>query len=47
VLEEIMLGLMYELPDADNRGMDYVLDAAHVERPPRLADLRVKRKESA
>ncbi|MBX3386477.1 MAG: ATP-dependent Clp protease ATP-binding subunit ClpX [Phycisphaeraceae bacterium] len=47
VLEEIMMGIMYELPEVNNEGCEYVIDAHHVERPPRLAELRIKRKETA
>ncbi|RMH28500.1 MAG: ATP-dependent Clp protease ATP-binding subunit ClpX [Planctomycetota bacterium] len=48
VLDEIMLDLMYELPDRDNTGVEYVIDAPHVARGGlRLDDLRVQRKESA
>ncbi|MCC6321933.1 MAG: ATP-dependent Clp protease ATP-binding subunit ClpX [Phycisphaerales bacterium] len=47
VIEEVMIGLMYDLPEAANRGAEYVIDAGDVIKPPRLQDLRVKRKESA
>ncbi len=48
VMDEIMLELMYDLPDHDNTGVEYVIDeAAVVSRRARLEDLRVKRKESA
>jgi ATP-dependent Clp protease ATP-binding subunit ClpX len=47
VLEETMNGLMFELPEQDNRGAEYVIDAADVARPRRLADLRVSRRASA
>ena len=48
VLEEIMLPLMYELPDADNNGAVYVLDRADLEGEPGLASLRqTRQKESA
>jgi ATP-dependent Clp protease ATP-binding subunit ClpX len=47
VLEEIMLGLMYELPEIDNTGAEYIIDEGDVLKPKRLTDLRVKRKESA
>jgi ATP-dependent Clp protease ATP-binding subunit ClpX len=47
VMEEIMLGLMYELPDHDNNGVEYVIDEAAIERSFSLQELRVKRKESA
>ncbi|MEM9752709.1 MAG: ATP-dependent Clp protease ATP-binding subunit ClpX [Planctomycetota bacterium] len=49
VMEELMLELMYELPDMDNNGAKYVIDEAAVEADrPRLTDLRVtQQKESA
>ncbi len=48
VLEDLMINLMYELPDQENEGAEYVLDRADVlARRPRLLDLRRKRKESA
>jgi ATP-dependent protease Clp ATPase subunit len=46
-MEEIMIGLMYDLPDHDHSGAEYVIDERAVNQPRRLADLRVKRKESA
>jgi len=50
VIDEIMLELMYELPDMDNDGVEYIIDesALRAERGAMdLRDLRVKRKESA
>jgi ATP-dependent Clp protease ATP-binding subunit ClpX len=48
VIDEIMLELMYDLPDLDNKGAEYVIDRSVVEsKRVNLADLRVKRKESA
>ncbi len=47
VMEELMIHLMYELPEHDNTGCEYVIDEAAVRAPRRLADLRAKRKESA
>ncbi|MFN7020883.1 MAG: ATP-dependent Clp protease ATP-binding subunit ClpX [Phycisphaerales bacterium] len=47
VLEEVMIGLMYDLPEMSNRNAEYIIDAADVMKPPRLQDLRVKRKETA
>jgi ATP-dependent Clp protease ATP-binding subunit ClpX len=47
VLEEIMLDLMYDLPDHDNDGVEYVIDRAAVEERRRLADLRVQRSRTA
>jgi len=47
VMEELMLDLMYDLPDANSSGAKYVIDAAAVEGRKCLADLRVAKKESA
>jgi ATP-dependent Clp protease ATP-binding subunit ClpX len=47
VMEEVMLHLMYELPEADYRGGKYVIDSSAVETRKDLADLRAKKKESA
>ncbi|MBL8762977.1 MAG: ATP-dependent Clp protease ATP-binding subunit ClpX [Phycisphaerae bacterium] len=47
VMEEIMTDLLYDLPDADNRNAEYVIEGVDVDTRRRLADLRVKRKESA
>ena len=47
VMEELMLDLMYELPDQDNEGAHYVVDEGALTRRPKLNDLRKERKESA
>ncbi|MBX3351320.1 MAG: ATP-dependent Clp protease ATP-binding subunit ClpX [Phycisphaeraceae bacterium] len=47
VMEEIMLELMFDLPDLDNTGAEYIIDEQDISNPRRLADMRVKRKESA
>mgnify|MGYP002353388880 FL=1 len=47
VMEEVMIGLMYDLPEMSNEGAEYIIDEQHVEHPRRLVDLRVKRKETA
>jgi ATP-dependent Clp protease ATP-binding subunit ClpX len=47
VLEEVMLELMYELPDMNNEGARYVLDAAAIEQRKPLAELRQPKRESA
>ncbi|MEX2218783.1 MAG: ATP-dependent Clp protease ATP-binding subunit ClpX [Phycisphaerales bacterium] len=48
VMEEIMVDLMYELPDLKSDGAEYIVDEVAVRRSGRrLAELRVKRKESA
>ncbi|MBL9032651.1 MAG: ATP-dependent Clp protease ATP-binding subunit ClpX [Phycisphaerae bacterium] len=48
VMEEVMMELMFELPDHSQQGAEYVIDEATARNPAvRLADLRVKRKESA
>ncbi len=47
VMEELMLELMYDLPDMNNEGAKYVIDAAAVDGQKQLADMRVAQKESA
>ena len=47
VMEELMLELMYDLPEMNNDGAKYVIDAAAVEGHKPLADMRVQQKESA
>jgi ATP-dependent Clp protease ATP-binding subunit ClpX len=47
VLEEVMLDLMYDLPEMSNDGAKYVLDAAAIEGRKPLSALRVAKKESA
>lgn len=48
VTDEIMLNLMYDLPNYAGQGVEFVLDGDAVENPDRcLEDLRVARKESA
>ncbi|GMV71957.1 MAG: ATP-dependent Clp protease ATP-binding subunit ClpX [Leptolyngbya sp. PLA2] len=47
VMEELMLEMLYELPDLDNDGVEYVVDESAVRRRPSLAELRLPRKESA
>jgi ATP-dependent Clp protease ATP-binding subunit ClpX len=47
VLEEIMIDLMYELPDADNRGAEFVIDEGDVNAKRALSDLRKSKKASA
>ncbi|MEM9913327.1 MAG: ATP-dependent Clp protease ATP-binding subunit ClpX [Planctomycetota bacterium] len=47
VMEELMLELMYELPDLDNDGAKYVITEHAVHNPTSLVNLRVQQKESA
>jgi ATP-dependent Clp protease ATP-binding subunit ClpX len=47
VMEEIMLPLMYELPDHDNTGVEYVIDERAVREKVGLMQLKTRRKESA
>ena len=47
VLEEIMLDLMYDLPEDVTPGAKYVIDATAIESGTALAELREKKKESA
>jgi len=47
VLEEVMLTLMYDLPDMNNENAKYVLDRDALVNQRELADVRVAKKESA
>ncbi|HMN40643.1 MAG TPA: ATP-dependent Clp protease ATP-binding subunit ClpX [Phycisphaerales bacterium] len=47
VLEEVMIGLMYDLPEGNHAGVEVVIDEGDVLKPRRLAELRIQRKESA
>jgi ATP-dependent Clp protease ATP-binding subunit ClpX len=47
VIEEIMMELMYELPDVAHEGAEFVIDREAVTRKRRLEELRLKRKETA
>ncbi len=47
VLEELMLDMLYDLPEADADGAEFVLDRDAIILGPRLDKIRVKRKESA
>ncbi len=47
VMEELMLNLMYELPDSKVADATYVLDGWAIDKPVTLADLRQAKRESA
>jgi len=47
VLEELMLDLMFDLPDLSNDGVKYLIDAAAIEARKPLTQLRAPQKESA
>ncbi len=47
VMEEVMLDLMYDLPDVRQPGTRYVIDADAIEQKKPLAELRTRAKESA
>ena len=47
VLEEVMMDHMYDLPDATNDGIEYVITAAAIENKAQLSDLRVAQANSA
>jgi ATP-dependent Clp protease ATP-binding subunit ClpX len=47
VMEEIMIELMYELPDANVGGVEFIIDEGDVNVRRKLAELRTRRKESA
>ena len=46
VLEEVMLELMYDLPDLNNTNARYIIDAAAIEQRKPLAELRVSKKSA-
>ena len=46
VMEELMLDLMYDLPE-HGKGGEFVIDEGAVKKRPTLTDLRIHRKESA
>ncbi|RMD63149.1 MAG: ATP-dependent Clp protease ATP-binding subunit ClpX, partial [Planctomycetota bacterium] len=47
VVDEIMLDFMYDLPDMDNDGAEYVLDRQAIVAKAPLRQIRIQRKESA
>ncbi|MBL9001047.1 MAG: ATP-dependent Clp protease ATP-binding subunit ClpX [Phycisphaerae bacterium] len=47
VMEEVMLDMMYDLPEQDNGGVEYIIDEDAVERRLGLSQLKVLRKETA
>lgn len=47
VLDEFMLDLMYELPEHDNAGVTYIIDADTVERNLTLAQIPQRKKKTA
>ena len=48
ILEEVMLELMYDLPDMDCAGVTYIMDEDVINGGKKLADLKqVRKKESA
>ncbi len=47
VMEELMLDLMYDLPDQSAKGAKYLIDAEAVQQQKPLDELRVAKKESA
>ena len=47
VMEEVMLDLMYDLPEVEHRGAEFVIDEADVGAKRKLTELRVPRKAIA
>ncbi|HZW08135.1 MAG TPA: ATP-dependent Clp protease ATP-binding subunit ClpX [Phycisphaerales bacterium] len=47
VLEEMMLDLMYELPEAKANGVEYIIDEGDVNAKRKLGEIKTRRKESA
>ncbi len=47
VMEETMLELMYDLPDMDAKGVEFVVDEATIREKKKLSEIRIKRAETA
>ncbi len=47
VLEEVMMDHMYDLPDMDNEGVEYIINAASIENKSQLCDLKMVKANSA
>ena len=47
VIEEVMMDHMYDLPEMDNEGVEYIIDKAAIERKSSLKELKVAKAESA
>ncbi|MEC9374038.1 MAG: ATP-dependent Clp protease ATP-binding subunit ClpX [Planctomycetota bacterium] len=47
VMDEVMLPHMYDLPEMDNEGVEYLFTAETIQNPVKLNEMRMKRKESA
>ncbi len=47
VMEETMLELMYDLPDMDAEGVEFVVDETTIREKKKLSEIRVKRAETA
>lgn len=47
VLEEVMMDHMYDLPDQNNEGVEYVISASAIENKTQLTDLRIAKANTA
>ena len=47
VIEEVMMDHMYDLPEMDNEGVEYIIDKAAIERKSSLKELKIAKAESA
>ncbi|MEZ6163260.1 MAG: ATP-dependent Clp protease ATP-binding subunit ClpX [Phycisphaerales bacterium] len=47
VIEEVMMDHMYDLPEMDNEGVEYIIDKTAIERKSSLKELKVAKAESA
>lgn len=47
VMENLMLNIMYELPEAESNGVTYIIDEAAVESQSHLKELRTERKKES
>jgi hypothetical protein len=46
-MDELMVDLLYDLPDQDNEGVTYVVDGDSVDNGPSLETMARRNKESA
>jgi ATP-dependent Clp protease ATP-binding subunit ClpX len=47
VMDELMMPMMFDLPELENDGVTYVIDGDAVEHPRSLSELKAPTKQSA
>ncbi|CAN0591209.1 unnamed protein product, partial [Laminaria digitata] len=47
VIEEVMMDHMFDLPEMNNEGVEYVIDRAAIENKTHLKELKIAKAESA